>query len=384
MNATLQIIDSVDEIIGPGIEDMFRQAEQQGLVNGIALGVFKNDERFIRLIGQDISIDSVFEIGSLTKVFTSQLIDICAQRNILSWDDPVSKYFSKEVRQRDAAESKSLNATILEVALHTAGLPLLPENLMIRDSLRPFESYSIADLEAYLNHYRDAGAKPYERVYSNLGFMVLGYVLQNATGRRFSDLMETELLRPLGLSQTFLALSDGNRSAPAFGHTLSGSPAPSSKSGIFASAGGLCSTVTDQLLWIETLLGMPSQKLFSLYQDAKGLPIGIPWSIHSSGSLYGQSGTTVGFSSYLGINQQRKYGFILMMNRQNPLLIGAIRENFERAMQGLPLNPLQGDYGVVKAKRLWPIQTVKRNLYSVDFVWNQVKRAKIRAAEKNR
>jgi CubicO group peptidase (beta-lactamase class C family) len=373
MSVFPHIVNSLDDILGPGIETMFARASERKLVDGIVVGVYHKGKSSIRVLGPGVSETSVFEIGSITKVFTIQLIDNLVGRGILQWDDPISKYFPKDLGALPFDAPESLKATILDIATHRSGLPLLPENLKIRDGSRPFEGYKTSDLEAYLRQYRSNGPMKYERIYSNLGFSVLGYALEHLTNSSFNELFERELLQPMGLNNSLLSLTDGPIPPLVPGHTLSGRLAPRWKQDILAPAGGLCSNVTDQLSWMEFLLTNPARKMFEVYTDAKGVQVGVGWSIDPILETFNRSGTTGGFCSYMGLSPERQTGVVILMNRQTNLLMEVLSENCERALLGLPLKPIRGDYGKRKAQSLDPLRDLKQKLYSIDLVWNTLR-----------
>ena len=373
MSVSPQIVDSLDDVLGHGIEAMFAYASRKQLVDGVVVGVYLRGNSYIRLLGSGMSETSSFEIGSVTKVFTVQLIDNLIHQGLLQWDDPVAKYFPKNLGSLPFDAPQSLKATILDIATHRSGLPLLPGNLKIRDGSRPFEAYRTADLEAYLREYRSIRPLSNERKYSNLGFAVLGYVLENAIGASFRDLLEHELLRPMGLTNTFLSLTGGITPPLVLGHTLSGRLAPRWKQDVLAAAGGLCSNVVDQLLWMEALLSKPSRKMFEVYTDAKNVKVGVGWSTHPVFDSYCGRGTTGGFCSYMGISPPRQSGIVVLMNRQINLLLDVLAENCERALLELPLLPIRGDYGRLRAKSLDPLRDLKLRLNAVDFFWNYLK-----------
>jgi CubicO group peptidase (beta-lactamase class C family) len=123
--------------------------------------------------------DTVFEIGSVTKVFTSLLLSDMAQRGQVALTDPVSKYLPASVRM---PQRNGKQITLQDLATHTSGLPRLPANLKPKDSANPYADYSVAQLYEFLSSYelpRDIGSQ-YE--YSNLGGGLLGHVLARYAG----------------------------------------------------------------------------------------------------------------------------------------------------------------------------------------------------------
>jgi CubicO group peptidase (beta-lactamase class C family) len=153
---------------------------------GIVVGVIEPKGRRIVAYGaldqgnpQPLNGDTVFEIGSITKVFTALLLADMAQRGELALNDPVAKYLPPEVK---VPERAGRQITLLDLATHTSGLPGDPSNISPQDPANPVADYSVELLYAFLSNYtltRDIGSR-YE--YSNLGTSVLGQVVAHHSG----------------------------------------------------------------------------------------------------------------------------------------------------------------------------------------------------------
>jgi serine-type D-Ala-D-Ala carboxypeptidase/endopeptidase len=148
---------------------------------GIVVGVIGPEGRRVVAYGQlekgdprALSGDTVFEIGSATKVFTALLLTDMVERGEVALDDPVAKYLPAGVQM---PERNGRSITLVDLATHTSGLPRLPTNLAPKDPGNPYADYSVDELHEFLADYqltRDIGSQ-YE--YSNLGGGLLGYVL---------------------------------------------------------------------------------------------------------------------------------------------------------------------------------------------------------------
>ena len=159
--------------------------------------------------------DTIFEIGSATKVFTSLLLADMVQRGEVSLDDPVAKYLPPSVKM---PERNGRSITLVDLATHTSGLPRLPSNLAPKDPGNPYADYSVEQLYEFLSSYqltRDIGSK-YE--YSNLGGGLLGYVLARRAGKSYEDLVESRICAPLGMSNTRITLTPEMKARLAAGH----------------------------------------------------------------------------------------------------------------------------------------------------------------------
>ena len=96
--------------------------------------------------------DTIFEIGSVTKVFTSLLLADMVNRKEVALDDPAAKYLPENVKM---PERSGKSITLLDLSTHSSGLPPLPSNLKPKEIGRsnPYADYSVDDLYQFLSGY---------------------------------------------------------------------------------------------------------------------------------------------------------------------------------------------------------------------------------------
>jgi serine-type D-Ala-D-Ala carboxypeptidase/endopeptidase len=150
--------------------------QKQGV--GIVVGIIDAHGRRVVAYGalekgdkRPLDGDTIFEIGSITKVFTALLAADMAQRGEVKLDDPIQEYLPPTVK---IPERGGKQITLIDLATHTSGLPRMPENFRPKDPSRPYVDYTVDALYSFLSSYelrRDIGIK---YVYSNLGFGLLG------------------------------------------------------------------------------------------------------------------------------------------------------------------------------------------------------------------
>src|SRR5262249_50901474 len=170
--------DTVDDKIKGILQDRVDRAK---ISVGIVVGLI--DETGTRIVGygkpsqdsaQMVDGDSVFEIGSITKVFTAILLADMVERGEVSLSDPISKYLPKSVK---TPSRKGKEITLLHLSSHTSGLPRMPSNFAPKNDQNPFADYSVKQMYSFLSHYRlprDVGTKV---EYSNYGVALLGHIL---------------------------------------------------------------------------------------------------------------------------------------------------------------------------------------------------------------
>ena len=159
--------------------------------------------------------NTVFEIGSITKVFTSLVLAEMVERGEVKLDDPVAKYLPDTVKMpgRNGRE-----ITLRDLSMQVSGLPSLPTNFKPADPDNPYVDYDAAKLYEFLSSYklrRDPGEK-YE--YSNLAVGLLGTALSRRDGMSYGEMVRKRILDPLGMHETFVALSERQKKDLAPGH----------------------------------------------------------------------------------------------------------------------------------------------------------------------
>ena len=267
---------------------------------GIVVGMIGPDGRKVVSYGalakgdpRVIDGDTVFEIGSVTKVFTALLLSDMVQRGEVALTDPVSKYLPAAVRM---PQRNGKQITLQDLATHTSGLPRLPSNLKPKDASNPYADYSVAQLYEFLSSYelqRDIGSK-YE--YSNLGGGLLGHALALRAQMDYEALVRARITGPLGMKNTSIALSPGMKARLAAGHDAKLNPVANWDLTTLAGAGALRSTANDMLTFVAANLGYKKTALapaMAAMLDVRrpsgvpGLDVALAWHVFSTSGQHG-------------------------------------------------------------------------------------------------
>jgi len=194
--------------------------------------------------------DTVFEIGSVTKVFTAILLADMVERGELRLDDPISKFLPQSVK---VPTRNGKEITLLDLATHTSGLPRMPNNFAPKDLNNPYADYTVEQMYAFLSNHtltRDIGAK-YE--YSNYGAGLLGHILALKAGMDYETLVKTRICDPLKMNSTRIQLAPELRARLATGHDGDLKAVANWDLPTLAGAGALRSTVNDLLKFLARL-----------------------------------------------------------------------------------------------------------------------------------
>jgi D-alanyl-D-alanine-carboxypeptidase/D-alanyl-D-alanine-endopeptidase len=266
--------------------------------------------------------DTVFEIGSITKVFTSLVLADMVGRGEVKLDDPVAKLLPATVRvpSRDGRE-----ITLLDLSNQVSGLPRLPGNLKPADFGNPYAGYGPANLYEFLSGYaltRGIGEK-YE--YSNLGVGLLGHALALRAGVSYEELVRRRVLEPLGMTDTAITLPGPMKKRLAVGTGPSLLPVKYWDLDALAGAGALRSTARDMLKFLTAAMGLretPLRASFDLMLQKRrptgtpDLDIGLGWHIWDrfGTEIVWHNGGTGGFRSFAGYVPAKKTGVIVLCN----------------------------------------------------------------------
>jgi D-alanyl-D-alanine carboxypeptidase len=195
---------------------------------GAVLLVDLPESRFLKAAGtadlatmQAVEPDDVFEIGSITKLFTAVLLLQLHEEGVLSLDDSLADWLPALT----AVISNGGIMTLRQLATHTAGLDdyerdLYPLAQMIADPSLLTRGFAPNEIVAWVGENKtplfEPGA-PGKWQYSNTGYILLGMVLEAATGQSLSELYAQRIFEPLGLESAVLL-----ESVPQEGQIVSG------------------------------------------------------------------------------------------------------------------------------------------------------------------
>ncbi len=267
---------------------------------------------------------TIFEIGSISKVFTGILLADLVINGIVSLDDPIAK-FLPELENVPTGQ-----ITLIELSTHTSGLPRLPTNFVPANMLDPYADYTEAKLIEFLVSY-PLGSRPTEfswHNYSNVGVGLLGYVLTKATGLSYEELLRTKITGPLSMPDTVIKLNQEQHARFATPYSASLDEVLPWDLAVLVGAGGIRSTLADLFKFLAANLQpdhTPLAEALKLAQrvhrtngkDSIGLGFGI-WD-YASWTMIGHNGGTGGFASYLAFDLKNNVGFIALTNTASSL-----------------------------------------------------------------
>ena len=265
---------------------------------GLVVGVVRGGESWVFGYGKGAPDGrTIFEIGSITKVFTANLLADLAADGRLSLDDPVRDHLPRSLEVDKAIKLGHL-------ATHTSGLPRLPDNLNPSRPENPYADYLLKDLEAFFKGHKLERTPGEKYEYSNLGFGLLGLALAHRAEMSYEALVVTRICAKLGMDDTRILLNaeQGRRFAP--GHTPDGKRVSNWNLPTLAGAGALRSTADDLVRFLAANLA--------------GTQTELGWQVHplpdTEQSMRWHNGGTGGYRSFMGFVRETGTGVVVLGN----------------------------------------------------------------------
>jgi CubicO group peptidase (beta-lactamase class C family) len=263
---------------------------------------------------------TIFEIGSITKVFTGLLLADLAAAGVVGLDDPVARYLPVP---------KGWAMTLGDLSSHAAGLGRNPRGTLrgwLGDRHNPFASLPVEDVHQGLARTRLRRRRSGRSRYSNLGAGLLGQALERAAGQPYERLVRERICQPLGMPDTVVVPSAEQAARVAVGHTRRGRPVPPFEIPALPAAGALRSTAADMLQFLEANLDPASTPLTApleriqqpRHRMGRGMQVGLGWilvrSPEPAGPLLWHNGGTNGFRSFAAVARDRGIAVVVLSN----------------------------------------------------------------------
>lgn len=295
---------------------------------GLAMGVLENGQMHVYGYGETAKDNqlvpddkTLFEIGSITKTFTSTLLAWFVQQGRLNLDDPVNKYLPDSIA---SLQFNGKPVTIRSLANHSSGLPRLPRNFaMHSDPVNPYRNYDDEQLFSFLAHFtptREPGAQ-YE--YSNLAVGLLGVILERVSGKSYETLLKEIICTPLQMNNTHIELENNDSVKFALGYDAALHPVHSWEFQSLTGAGAIRSCIHDMLLYAQAQalkdnspLSRAIQRTHELTFEYGQNKVGLGWHIFNlKGKNYiAHDGQTGGYCSSIVVDPGSGNAVVILTN----------------------------------------------------------------------
>jgi D-alanyl-D-alanine-carboxypeptidase/D-alanyl-D-alanine-endopeptidase len=306
------------------IKERIRNGESVGIVVGF-IDPQGNREYFsygtlTKNGDEPVDENSVYEIGSITKVFTCIALADMVLKGELSLDDPAETYLPETVKMPSRNGNK---ITLGHLAANNSGLPRMPYNFRPKDPNNPYADYTVENMYNFLSAYtlqRNVG-ETYE--YSNLGMGLLGHILSLKAGLDYEQLIVERICHVLGMEDTVITTTADMKERLAKGHNPVGE-VPNWDIPTLAGAGALRSTASDMLTFLGANMRIEISRLSPAMvmthepciEAGKTMSVGLGWHIRGNGKtqIVWHNGGTGGYRSFCGFIKDKKIGVVVLSN----------------------------------------------------------------------
>ncbi|WP_420574341.1 serine hydrolase domain-containing protein [Kordia sp.] len=297
----------------------------------MSVGFIQDDQEFYTAYGNlskertiKVNKNSVFEIASITKIITSNLLAQAVIEGKLKLDDYIDAYLPKGyVLHKDIQQKIKIS----DLAAHISGLPDIDfKELIEKNPQQPTSTVTLETLTTLVNtctSLTDYGSYRY----SNIGYILLGQILETVYGKSYEEILNEKITTPLQLSNTLT--TDFNVPHTTVGYNRKGgtqefftwNPA-------IGAAGLIKSNTSDMITYVkavlqeETTIGKAALRTEQLLhvEDGDGIGLGLVIVEDSGNTLYLKTGDTLGQASLLCYNRAKNWGIVIFLNQANSKL----------------------------------------------------------------
>lgn len=340
------------------VTNIMHNLMQKYAIPGAAVLVYENGKMHKYSFGVmnknkvQVSSKTIFELGSVTKIFTSLLL----AEQVISGNSKLGDKLANYLNDNNTISNEMKQINLLELATHTSGLPYNAPNLAYNASLS-------SQNKQLLNKFLHNWVAPYPagtaKLYSNFGFALLGIGLANHIGKPLSEAIQQAILIPLRMPNSFFTIPHEASNLYANGYTADGKLSRTPNGGMFAASWAMKSSADDMANYLCAAIGT-SETTGNLsaamkvaqsgyFQTQNGNQLGLGWTIiplaqaniqdllkvkpvaprkktptsvikiqfpqYIANALIEKTGATNGFRSYIGVIPNKKIGVVIMVNK---------------------------------------------------------------------
>lgn len=260
---------------------------------------------------------SVFEIGSISKVFTSQLLAKAVKDGTISLEDKINNHLPFQF-------NNGIEISFKQLANHTSGLPRVPSDMMLELIMNfdnPYKNYSVEKLEKYLSEEVELDSEPGEKyAYSNLGAGLLAHTLGIIEGKTYEELLQENIFSSLSMSSS-TTVRKSIQEKLIIGLDESGEEVSNWDANSLAGAGAILSSVEDlskfalaQIHQENPVFSLAREKTHTISENRE---VALGWHIskRKSGNIfYWHNGGTGGYTSCMIVDVESKKAVIVLSN----------------------------------------------------------------------
>jgi len=281
---------------------------------------------------------TIFEIGGLTKTFTSSLVSILVEEGKMEFDKPLNDYLSASEKNEETQL-----ITIDQLLTHTSRLPRMPLEFGVKEieGNNPYAHYTKQDLMDFYKEYIPLEPKKKRKEknknkdnysYSHLNYALVEIAIESGQNSSFEKLLTDKILTPIELHDTRIELSKDQKKRLATGYTTSGQSTVPWTFQSFKASEGLKSTAQDLIKFAEAHIGESNSDLTKAFyathegrkktSRSKKVAAARGWHVISPKKYHDiviHTGNTNGHRSYLAFVKESETAVVILTNSEHNL-----------------------------------------------------------------
>jgi CubicO group peptidase (beta-lactamase class C family) len=313
--------------IAKRIDSIIQDNYQKNPSVGISVGFIKDNKTYYTAYGKlsanspaKIDQNSIFEIASITKILTSNLIAQAVIEHKLKIDDYIDGYLPKAYVLRPQLRNK---VKISDLASHQSGLPDIDfAKLIALNPQQPVSSVTEETLVTLINNCTEL--KDYGKFrYATVGYTLLGQILETVYKKSYEQIIKEKLIQPLKMTNTYT--KDFNVKNRTTAHNPEGGIQEFFEWNVTAPAGLIKSNASDMVTYLRAVLNketsvgkaaLITEEIF-LKDEKREMGLGLNISTDEKNTIYLKSGDSMGQSSIIFYNRAKNWGIILLLDQRN-------------------------------------------------------------------
>ena len=314
--------DRIEEVVQRHLEPVV----EAGLIPGAVVGVYVDGVASYYTVGaldfeRDVSpsIDTLYEIGSISKVFTGVLFADAVRRGEVDKDTLVDDLLTEGV---DAKDYKGTEVRLWHLTSHSSGWPTGPANLRPVDGEDPFADYTEKKLYKYISSASPMTVPGEKFEYSNLAVGLLGTLIAKNLDSEYETIVTERIFEPLGIEDIQISLDEDDRERYA----------PATSGGRMTKHWSTMGPLDPAGMWVASAPAMMEFAIanieggdgdvFESFKMAReplgdnpwGGKVCFGWMLYPDDTTWWHNGMTGGFSSYMAVNPSLKFAVVLLTN----------------------------------------------------------------------
>jgi len=322
---------SQDDPQSADVEAFLDRAVQRAAAPGLAYALLENGDlqlgqRGERVAGSSLPVteDTPFALGSISKSFTALAIMQQVEAGRVELDRGIGEYL-------DVFHGQPAGAiTIRQLLSHTSGYSTLQGNLSHTD--RAGETDGLANRVRRLAAAAPAREAGSQWQYSNANYLILGVLIETVSGLEFGDYVETRILQPLGMDDSFVADGEAHE-AMAIGHTpwFGGRRPVSDRRTVrgMAPAGGVMASAADMARYLAMMMNGEDDLISAAHKAMMMRPAsaasphyGFGWFLDAEADAAYHTGLSPGVETIAVLSRSEPRGGVVLVNANSGIGFG--------------------------------------------------------------